>query len=239
MRRIIVLALALLTVSRAPARADGFSFDPAFTPADFGELAQVVADVVAFPSVAPASPSGVSGFEVLGLAGGPRIDTGAHWWAHGVDGTTVAGTLLGPRAIARKGLPLHLDIGGQVGKVLAERFVGAELRWALVEGGLTPAVALRGSYSWLDRAAIDLNVTEVQLIVSQSFVLATPYAAVGYRRVAASAFFGDPAPRTHSFSSQGATGAAGVRLALLPFRLVAEVRQGKKLGYFVGLGIGL
>jgi len=229
----------LLLVIAAPALAGSFAFDAAFTPEDFGNLAEAVGDVITVPNLGPAEPGGLKGFSLLAAAGGPQVDSGARWYRHGVDGDTTAGLLVGERVIARKGLPWGLDVGGQVGKVLGARFWGAEVRWALVGGGtLSPALALRASYAKLEEG-FDLEVREVQAVLSKGFAMLTPYAALGYRRVEASAFFGDPAPRIQSHSEDRMTGAVGVRLTIFPLQLVGEVRQGFKRGVFVGVGVGL
>jgi len=241
MRARLVLVLLMLVAIVPCGVAGELSFDAAFTPEDFADLTEVLADTVAFPNLGPAEPGGLMGFEVLAAAGGARADEGDRYWEHGIDGDTVLGTLSGSRAIARKGLPGHLDLGAQLGKVLGERFWGGELRWALLEGGnVSPALALRATYSRLDNAPIDLEVAEAQVVLSKGFLILTPYGALGYRKASASAFFGDPAPRTHEVDRDGVTATVGLRISPLPFiRVVAEVRQGFGTSYFVGFGVGL
>jgi hypothetical protein len=241
MRARLVLVLLLL-VSIVPCSWGGeLSFDAAFTPDDFADLTEVLADTIAFPNLGPAEPGGLPGFEVLGAAGGASADEDDSYWEHGIDGDTTFGTLSGERVIGRKGLPARLDVGAQFGKVLGEEFWGGELRWALLEGGnVGPALALRATYSRLDNAPIDLEVAEAQVVLSKGFLILTPYGAVGYRKASASAFFGDPAPRTHEVDRDGYTSAVGLRITPLPFiRVVAEVRQGFGRSYFIGFGVGL
>jgi hypothetical protein len=232
-----VLALVVLAGS---ASAGDFSFTPAFTSADFEQLAESLGDAIAFPNLRSAAPSGVLGFEVIAVAGGPRVDSASHWWRNAVDGSTVGGTLLGGHLVVRKGLPAGLDLGVQIGQVKGERFWGGELRWALLAGGLVgPSLALRGSYSRLDNAPFDLEVAEVQAVVSKSLALVTPYAAVGVEGVRGSAVFGDPIARRRSVRKERLSAAAGLRLNLLPFHVVGELRRGYHVGYFVGVGLGL
>jgi hypothetical protein len=229
----------LIVLVAMPAAADSFSFDAAFTTSDFGSLAEAVADVVTVPNLGPAEATGLRGFSILAATGGPQVDGSAHWFRHGIDGSTTAGLLLGGRIIARKGLPWGLDVGGETGRVEGSKFWGAEARWALVRGGmLQPALALRASYAKLEEA-FDLNVKEVQLVLSKGFAMLTPYVALGYRRVEASARFGEPVASVHALTKDRVTGAAGVRLTLFPFQLVGEVRQGFKRSVFVGVGVGL
>jgi hypothetical protein len=239
MRRVAaVLALAALWC--VPARAAGIHFDTGFTTADLAKMADALGDVLMFPNLAPASPTGVMGFEVLAAAGGPQVDTGQHWW-HDVDGARVGGVFYGQRLIVRKGLPARLDVGVQAGQVLGERFWGGEVRWALLEGGaVSPAAALRATYSRLASTGLNVDVSEAQLVVSKGFLVVTPYAGIGYRRVSAGATFGDPVAARHSVDADRWVGTVGARVTLVPLlHLVGEFRQGANRSLYLGVGVGL
>ena len=240
MRRAATVVVAVLAaMAAAGARAGDIRFGTGFSPGDLSTMVDVVSDAVVFPNLGPAEPTGLVGFEVLAAAGGPRADTGSHWWKNGVSGDTTLGVLNGSRIIVRKGLPLRFDVGVQSGEVLGQRFWGVEGRWALLEGGVvSPALALRASHSWLD-GPLDLKVDEAQLVLSKGFAMLTPYAAVGYRRGEGRATIGDLVARRYAVTESRATAAAGVRLGLPVFRVVAEVRRGAETGYFIGVGVGL
>jgi hypothetical protein len=232
--------LALLTLSGGLAHAAGLHFGPGFTTDDLGKLTDAVGDVVTFPNLGTAASTGLAGFEILVAAGGPQVDTGSHWWGY-VDGSTLGGTLYGQRVIVRKGLPLNLDVGVQAGQVLGERFWGGEVRWGLLEGGaVSPAVALRATYSRLAGSGVDVDATEAQLVISKGFLIVTPYAGMGFRRVSAGASFGDPAPVRHTVDADRWVGTVGARVTLLPFvHLVGEFRQGSSRSFYLGLGVAL
>jgi hypothetical protein len=240
MRRVLPFAL-LAALLAGPAGASGFSFSTSFTPADFRDLADAFGDAISFPNLGMAASTGVAGFEVMAAAGGPQVDTGSHWWRSGVDAQTFGGVLTGYRGIVRKGLPGHLDVGAQVGRVAGEQFWGGELRWAIWDGGiLVPAAALRLAYSRLGASAVALDVSEVQLVVSKGFPIVSPYAAAGFRRSVAKAEFGDPIPLRHRVDAERWTGVVGVRSTLLPFfHVVAEARRGSGTSFLVGAGVGL
>jgi hypothetical protein len=240
MRRFLPLAI-LAVLLAGPAGAGGFTFSPAFTPDDFRDLADAFGDAISFPNLGTAASTGVAGFEVLAAAGGPQVDTGAHWWRTGVDARTYGGVLTGYRGSVRKGLPWRLDVGGQVGRVAGERFWGAEARWGIWDGGvLAPAAALRVAYSRLDGSSVALDVTEAQLVVSKGFLVVSPYVAAGVRRTVAQAEFGDPILMRHRVSAQRWTGAVGAKFTLLPLvHVVAEARRGSVTSFFVGAGVGL
>jgi hypothetical protein len=239
MRR-VAAAVMLAVLSGASAHAAGLRLGAGFTAADLGALADSLGDVLTFPNLGGAAPTGITGFEVLAAVGGPQVDTGAHWW-HEVDGSTAGGVFYGQRVIVRKGLPFHLDVGVQAGQVLGERFWGGEVRWALLEGGtVSPAVALRGTYSRLAGSGVDADVAEGQLVVSKGFVVVTPYAAIGFRRVTAAATFGQPTPVHASVDANRWVGTVGARVSLLPvLHLVGELRQGADRSVYVGVGVGL
>ncbi len=238
-RKLAVVGVAVLLVAGF-ALADGIDFEPTFTPADLAELSDALGDTISFPLLGPASAGGLAGFDLLAAVGGPRVDTGDNWWQSGVDGSAPGTVLPGYRVVARKGLPGRFDIGVQGGRVLDERFWSAEVRWALLEGGVVePGACLRLVYSRFENAPIDLEVKEVQVAVSKGLTVVTPFAALGYRRVESAAWLGGEDLVLHEYDDSRVTGEAGVRFNLTPFRFVAEVRQGAALAYFVGFGIGL
>ncbi len=240
MRRVLPMAL-LAALLAGSAGAGGFSFSTSFTPGDFRDLADAFGDAVSFPNLGTAASAGVAGFEVIAAAGGPQVDTGAHWWRNGVDARTFGGVLTGYRGIVRKGLPWHLDVGAQVGRVAGEQMWGGELRWGIWDGGiLAPAVALRLAYSRLGGSAVALDVSEAQFVVSKGFPIVSPFAAAGFRRTVAAADFGDPVPVHHRVDAGRWTGAVGAKFTLLPlFHLLAEARRGSTTSFFVGAGVGL
>ncbi len=234
--------LVVAVLSTGLAHAGDTRFDASFTPGDLAALTEAVGDAVAFPNLSTASPGGLAGFQLLGAAGGPDIDRGAHWWSYVPHTNTVGGVLLGQRVIARKGLPFNLDVGVQAGRVLGSGFWGADVRWAFVESGvLSPAVALRASYSRLDASFLDrFEVGEAQLVLSKGFVLLSPYGALGYRRAHAAATFGAPQPSGHTADVSGVTAVVGAKLTLLPFlHVFGEVRRTTRTCVFVGAGVGL
>ena len=235
------LSLVALVLSCGLARAGSFTLDPRFTHDDLLSMAEALADVLTFPNLGTATPTGLPGFEVMAAAGGPQVDTGSNWWHLAPHADTVGGVLVGQRIILRKGLPYRFDVGAQFGSVMGESFWGGEVRWALMEGGMvSPGVAVRAAYSRLQNSPLDVEVAEGQLVASKGFAIISPYAALGYRGVSAKASFGAPVPASHSATSSGWTGALGARVTLIPLlRLVGEFRPGSQKSVFIGLGVGL
>jgi hypothetical protein len=223
----------------ATASAGDIHLGTSVTSSDIHAMTAVLSDALELPTLAPAEPLGLTGFELLLAAGGPQVDTDAHWWRSGVTGNTVGGTLVAPRVLVRKGLPFRLDVGAQGGSLLGYRFWGGELRWAAMEGGsLSPALGVRVAYARLTGAPLRLSSVQAQVEVSKGFAFLTPYAALGFRDARGTAAAGGEGGSVHASDSR-VTGVAGVRVSLLPFQLVGEVRQGRRRGYFVGLGVGI
>jgi hypothetical protein len=239
-RRILALA-ALALLPAGSALAGGFSFSTSFTPRALGDLADAFGAAIAFPNLATAAASGVAGFDVLAVAGGPQVDTGASWWRSAVDARTIGGILPSYRAIVRKRLPGGVDIGAQFGRVAGEEYWGGELRYNVWDGGVVaPAGAVRLAYARLTGSAVALDVTEAQVVVSKGFTVVSPYVAAGYGRTAAEARFGDPVPMRRSVRHDRWSGVVGVRLAIAPFvHLAAEARRGTATSVAVGVGVGL
>jgi hypothetical protein len=240
MRRLVPLLIVVAVLVAGPALAGGFEFKPGFTSSDFDTLVDTVADAIILPNLGGGAAGGVTGFDVLVSAGGPKVDTGDGWWHRAVDGSAPGGILAGGRLVAHKGLPWGVDVGAQAGKLLGQVFWGAEVRYALLRGGaLEPAVAVRVSYSVMDVSSLKVTVGEAQLVLSKGFTVVTPYVAGGWRRVEGQAVFGDTVRVRHDNRIERFTGAGGIRLAFPPLRVVGEVRQGATTGYYLGVGVGL
>lgn len=240
MLRLLPVVLLIAVVTAVPCAGE-IRFEPQFMVSELTELSEAIGDALAFPNLGPAAASGVTGFEILAAGGGPRVDSSSSWWRYGVQGSTTAGLMAGGRGIIRKGLPLRLDVGAQYGTLLGERFWGVEARWALLEGGvIEPGLAVRASYSRLEPSDVmQVEVSEVQLVLSKGFTLLTPYVAGGYRRVESRAYFGAPVPQWWDVEAERWTAVGGVRLNLLPFRIVGEVKRAHGTSVFAGVGVGL
>ena len=153
----------------------------------FRDVAQNLAAATHYKSVSPGESLGLLGFDLsIGLSATSVDDDAAFERASGGEHDD-GDSLLQARLSAHKGLPFGIDIGAFVGSLPDQEMTlaGAELRFALVEGGVaTPSVALRGSYSRvLDTKADGLDIegssAAVELSVSKGFLMFTPYAGAG------------------------------------------------------------
>ncbi len=234
------LTSALLWISATATWAGDLVLGPGFSPAELRQLTAVVADAVAFPQLGEAAGLGVTGFHLVVAVGGPEVSTRESWWNSAMKDRVMAGVLVSPRVVARKGLPLRLDVGAQVGKVFGHTFWGAETAWGLVdEGMLLPSVGVGVAYGRLEGAPVGVETGEARLTISKGLTVVTPFASVGWRRERGSATLGEPLPTTVAVEDERMTGVAGVIFALPPLRVVAEVRRAAATGAFVGVGVGL
>lgn len=181
MRR-IALAIALSGVS-AGALADSPDLDiqPGATQADFHEVANDLAALFNYKSLSPAEPTGLAGFAIGVVGSYVSTDHSSAWnrlTGNKIDAIGMVGVN------AQKGLPFGIDLGASYVAVPGAdaRLFGAEVRWALVEGGVTtPAVAIRGSFSELSGVSdVDYRSYGTDLSVSKGFGPLTPYGGVGY-----------------------------------------------------------
>jgi hypothetical protein len=150
------------------------------TQAAFRALAEDLGAALAYRSLSPATPLGITGFDV-------GIDASATRLASSAFGTATGGSvsvLPIARLRVQKGLPLDFDVGVSYTQVPGTnlRLWGGELRYALIAGGvIEPAVALRASFSRLSGVGqLDFNTRALDVSVSKGLVGFTPYAGAGF-----------------------------------------------------------
>jgi hypothetical protein len=174
----IAVAAALAPPSLALA-ADLDRLQNLGSQADFRNLTGDLGAALIHRSISPATPLGITGFDVGVDASVARLGTNAFGVASG--GTDKS--LPVARLRVQKGLPFSLDAGLSIGVAPGTniRVVGGELRYALIDGGLvSPAVAVRGSVSRLNGVSqLGLDTRALDVSVSKGFVGLTPYAGAG------------------------------------------------------------
>lgn len=233
MRIIAALALGLAATSLA---ADDLDNLGALSQQQFELFAADMTAVAAYKGLQPAEPYGAIGFDAGLEAAGVRLSNDSVWAQAGADVSTVPLV----RLSANKGLPLDFDIGGFVATAPSTglRVYGAQLRYALVEGGVaTPAVGLRAAFTRVDGVEqLDFDTRSLDISISKGFGPLTPYA--GYGRVWSSA---DPDPATGlvAVDTEMNRAFAGLRFSLIALQFSVEAeRVGETTGYAARLGFG-
>ena len=185
--RSVVFVLTLTCVSIGTAHSTDLDGLADLTESQFESLVENIAAATHYKAVTPAEPLGLIGFDIaLGVS---VTDIDSDLLSLASQGGIDSGALPLLRASVHKGLPFGLDIGASLA-VLPEtdfRVLGAEVRYALLRGSvLTPAVAVRGTYSVVSGSdELDVSNAGLELSISKGFLLLTPYAGVGAIRSSA------------------------------------------------------
>jgi hypothetical protein len=180
MRR-VTAAFALLSLVALPAAAGDIDQLQNLNQDRFRLLSEDLGSALSYKAVLPAAPLGLSGFDIGVEATATKLQNEAIWdSASSGDSTS---TLVIPKIHAHKGLPFGLDLGASYSAIPDTNITlwGAELRYALVSGGVaTPALGLRATYSRLSGVEqLKFDTKGLELTISKGFTLFTPYAGIG------------------------------------------------------------
>lgn len=245
------LLLALLSVSvSAPAWADDIDSVGNMNNAEFQAFSADLGAALSYKSLTPTEPLGILGFDVAVDGSSTQVEAGAAWQI--ATGDTVSNLPM-TRIRVTKGLPFGFDVGGFYSTVPGSNIktYGAELRYALVEGGVvTPAIGLRAATTRLNGVDdLDFSTRSLDISISKGFGPVTPYFGVGQvwvdNEYTGSQFQGS-CPIVPTVSCGGATANfndakyfAGMRISLLVLNLVVEGdRTGDVTTYSLKLGFG-
>ena len=151
------------------------------TQADFRDLSSDLSAAVSYKAVVPIEGLGITGFDIGFEVTATKLAHRSAW--DNASSGTAPSTVYIPKVHVHKGLPAGFDLGAFYATAPDTNINvwGAELRYALVDGGVaTPAVGLRGTYSRLSGVdQLDLNTTGIELGISKGFAFFTPYAGIG------------------------------------------------------------
>ncbi|HET7370566.1 MAG TPA: hypothetical protein VFK45_06985 [Gammaproteobacteria bacterium] len=234
-----ILLAALLLGSSSLAFADDIDNLDGLLQEQFHGLSADLGAVLQFKQLGPAEPEGITGFDFGIDVSATQVEHEAAWQTatSGSDVNTV------PMARVRltKGLPGGVDIGAFYSAAPGTNIkaYGAELRYALLEGGVTtPAIGLRGTYNTITGVdQLGFHTGSVELSISKGFGPITPY--VGAGRIWVSS---DPDASTglesESFSQNEVF--VGLDISMTVVDLVFEAnRVGDNLTYSAKLSFGL
>ncbi len=152
----------------------------------FEVLSEDLGSALAYRSVSPAEPLGITGFDIGMSITAVQLE-GTQAWETAVGDSDFSSTLYVPKIHAVKGLPLGIDVGAFYTSVPSTniKLWGAEVKYAIWEGGVvTPALSIRGSYTTLSGVdQLSFSTAGLDLSISKGFTLLTPYAGIGIQRV--------------------------------------------------------
>ncbi len=241
-RMFMALALVLFLAEPAMAAQYDLRFNEGLLNNQFGTIVREAGMLAAYRAVAPAEPAGLLGFDVGISASFVEIDSAI--WNQAVRSQDAPSYLTFPRLQVRKGLPFNLDIGASYATVVDSdiELFGAEVQWAPLEGSaITPALAIRGSYSTLVGVdELDLKTYAIDAVVSKGLAMFTPYVGAGLVRIEGK-YDGDNATlqqnlRKQTFDEVRFFGGLQTSLALL--RLTLDVEYSRMPVYSAKISLG-
>jgi hypothetical protein len=178
-----LLALLCPLVLAQPALAANISTLGALDQSEFRTLSEGLGAALSYKPITPAEPLGTTGFDMGIEVTQTDTSKSAQLWSKATNNGSTVSKVYVPRLHIAKGLPLGIDVAAFYSKIPSTNIslVGAELRYAIVEGGIaTPAIAVRGSYTKLGGVdQLALNTKGLDVSISKGFAMFTPYAGVG------------------------------------------------------------
>lgn len=208
--------------------------DNIFTQTQFRALSDDLGAALSYKGQTPAEPLGITGFDIGIAATSTKLQNTTRYNA-ALDNET---TLVVPTVRAHKGLPFGFDIGASYASTGDIRYVGGELRYALLEGGtLSPAIGLRGSMTRLTGIdELDFDTRGLDLSISKGFAFATPYAGIGRVWVNSTAKVPGLTLADEDFSLAKYYVGIGLNMMLININVEAD-RTGEATSYSAKFGI--
>ncbi len=203
----------------------------------FRIISEDLGSALSYKPVTPAEPLGVTGFDVGLVVTSTDTSRGAKAWLAATGDDSFPSRMLIPKLYVAKGLPFNLDIAAFYLKIPDSNasLFGAELRYAILEGGITmPAVAVRGAMtklSGVDELALDTKSLDIS--ISKGFAMFTPYAGVG--QVWVNSTPNVPLLVAESFTQSKVFAGANLNFGLFNMALEAD-KTGEAKSYSVKLG---
>ena len=241
MKKIILVLLILWAV---PAAASDVSFAPTTTQGDFRNFSEDIGSVLLYRSIGPAVSLGITGFNLGAEVMVSDIEENKGYWKKAVSDRNPPSYLTNTRVTFTKGLPLDIDAGIVLGKVVDPDipYFGAEVRYAILKDrALFPGLHIRGSYSQTFNVdQLDLRTYALDLSVSKGFgagIKITPYAGLGAAWVSSKASHLAPGLSLGKEEFSQAHGFLGARLSLGILAVTAEVDYGTIPSYSLQFGL--
>jgi hypothetical protein len=242
-KRLAVLTVLLIFIT-IPAMAEDIFFQSGMTQDFFRDFSKEMGGMLLYRAVAPATPLGLTGFDIGVEATITDINTGKDYWGKAFKNDNVPSSMVIPKLHVQKGLPFGIDLGLVYSKVLDTdiQYLGGEVKYAIFEGGVVlPALAVRGSYTQIMGVdQLDFKTYGLEVTASKGFgvgVKITPYASIGQ-------YWGRSTPKNLSpgiqLSSEDlsiARVAAGAKLQFLMLDVTAEADYAQVPSYTLRVGI--
>ena len=186
--QLVPVALAAALAAPLAAQAVDFSNVQGLSAGEFDLLTKDLGAATAYKQLASAAPLGITGFDIAvgsAFTSLQNVDV----WRKATGNADIPSTIPVPGVRLAKGLPFGIDIGATYMAVpkVSGHLVGAELRWAVLDGGLvSPALGIRIAGTQLSGVdQLSLNNLSADISISKGFPFLTPYAGAGIVRTSA------------------------------------------------------
>lgn len=243
MRKFLLAGLMVfLCTGTAMAAKYDIRFLDTLTDSTFGDFVKEAGTVTAYRALAPAEPEGLTGFDIGAEVSMVKIDSDI--WNEVVTNGDAPDYLAVPRIHVRKGLPFNIDVGAMYSEIPNSniKLYGGEVQVALLEGSVvTPALAIRGSYTTLEGVDdLSLKTYAADAVVSKGFAMLTPYAGIGVVGISGK-YEGNDTTLQATLKDQDFTETryfGGVQLSMMLARLTVEAEYLNNPVYSLKLSIG-
>jgi hypothetical protein len=234
---LLAAALLALGLGSAAHAADIKSLEK-LVQNEFRAFSEDLGAAVSYKPLIPSESLGITGFDI-GLSATATKFRNSEIWQKAAANSNVPSYLIIPSLRVHKGLPFDIDIGASVTVVPSSniQLIGGELRWAVLPGGmLTPAIALRASYTSMKGVdQLAMNTMGLDASISKGFAFFTPYAGIGTVRVSSNPR-DIPLLKKERFDRTKVFVGTNLNFALLNLALEAD-RTGNVSSYGVKFGL--
>src|SRR5512140_2808765 len=176
MKKLLAL-LCTLGIAQA-AMAASISTLNQLNRSDFRTLSEDLGAALSYKPVTPAAPLGTTGFDMGVEVTQTDMTKSSQAWSKASNNSGSVSKVYVPKLHIAKGLPFGIDVAAFYSKIPTTNIslVGAELRYAILQGGLAmPAIAVRGAFTKLggvDQLSFDTKSLDVS--ISKGFAMFTP-----------------------------------------------------------------
>lgn len=212
---------------------DDIKFSTGMTQSLFKDFSDQLGTALSYKPVSPAEPYGITGFDIGVEISALKVDD--KYWKYAIKNQDAPSFVYIPKLHAIKGLPFGIDVGLVYSQIpdTNVKYLGGELKYAIMKGSaVTPAVAVRGTYSQLTGVdQLDFKTYGAEATISKGLGLGvklTPYAGVGanWFKSTPKGFAANPFPAGLGLKEENSThykAYLGARLTILLIAITGEV----------------
>ena len=223
MKKILPLLLLVAGFSQTATAAE-FTLLNSLNRTQFRLLSEDFGSALSYKPVTPATTLGITGFDVGVEVTSTDISKSGAVLRQATSNAVDVTRLYIPKLHVAKGLPFGFDVAASLAVVPTTdiKVMGAELRYAILDGGLLlPTIGIRGAATKLTGVKeLSFDTKSVDISISKGFLMISPYAGVGQVWVNSKA--NGNATLDESFSQSKVFAGANLNLGLMNFALEGD-----------------